>query len=466
MKKLLFTIGTLCAVLISSCTGQSDNTQYTYLIPDSLIIDADTATIIPDYQKKIGDTKVICYIVDTISGKYNGEKVSVELYEVGNPIETYKTVYVERDSFVVDFPDMVGTSRCLCAIELDTLFVGFSIYIEPCKTNKVWIMPNHFGDNIHNIYSDNIYNSINHAIVFEGDRFFPEVAFATFNKYDFIDFIIHHKDSVVNSLKNGSERIHPLVIEKNKHELYLLIDAYNVFRKRFSGKEVPMEERIHSTELSDVFNKFDFNSTLLLYSYYCEKFLANSSLNIESHSKDIISLSNLARLCAKYDKNLWEETNENAADYIGDDFCIAAYKHYREQGIEAYTRSKNGVYIEEVPKVSNDSLLFTIKNKYGDRKIIIDFWGTNCGPCVSEIQLNEDKKDVEIAYIYITCPSWSPYPAWNRFINNTMGYHYYVSDEAFSYMLAQYGNYNGAIPFKLYFSADGKLERSQIGAKY
>ena len=173
MKKLLFVIGTLCAVLISSCTGQSDNTQYTYLIPDSLIIDAATATIIPDYQKKIGDTKVICYIVDTISGKYNGEKVSVELYEVGNPIETYKTVYVERDSFVVDFPDMVGTSRCLCAIELDTLFVGFSIYIEPCKTNKVWIMPNHFGDNIHNIYSDNIYNSINHAIVFEGDRFFP-----------------------------------------------------------------------------------------------------------------------------------------------------------------------------------------------------------------------------------------------------------------------------------------------------
>ena len=46
-----------------------------------------------------------------------------------------------------------------------------------------------------------------------------------------------------------------------------------------------------------------------------------------------------------------------------------------------------------------------------------------------------------------------------------MGYHYYVSDEAFSYMLAQYGNYNGGIPFKLYFSADGKLERSQIGAE-
>ena len=464
MKRLTFILCVLC-ILISSCTKYGENAQYTFQIPDSLIIDADTATVIPAYQKKIGDTKVVCYIVDTISGKYNGEKVSVELYEVGNPIETYKTVYVERDSFVVDFPDMVGTSRCLCAIELDTLFVGFSIYIEPCKTNKVWIMPNHFGDYIHNIYSDNIYNSINHANVFEGDRFFPEVAFATFNKYDFIDFVIHHKDSVVNNLKNASERIHPLVIEKNKHELYLLIDAYNVFRKRFSGKEVPMEERIHSTELSDVFNKFDFNSTLLLYSYHCEKFLANSSLNIESHSKDIISLSNLARLCAKYDKNLWEETNEDAADYIGDDFCIAAYKHYREQGIEAYTRSKNGVYIEEVPDVSNDSLLFAIKNKYGDRKIIIDFWGTNCGPCVSEIQLNEDKKDVEIAYIYITCPSWSPYPAWNRFINNTMGYHYYVSDETFSYMLAQYGNYNGGIPFKLYFSADGKLEKTQIGYK-
>ena len=459
MKKLLFVIGALCAVLISSCTGQSDNTQYTYHIPDSLIIDADTATIIPDYQKKIGDTKVVCYIVDTISGKYNGWKVSVELCEVGNPIKTKKTTFVERDSFVVDFPDMVGTSGCLCTIELDTLYVGFHIYIEPCKTNKVWIMPKYFSYYEHNIYSNNIYNSINHANALLIDRFFPYDEFATLSKYDFIDFVIHHKDSVVNSLKNSSERIHPLVIEKNKHELYLLIHAYNVFREHNSGKEVPMEERIHSTELSDVFNKFDFNSTLLLYSYHCEKFLANSSLNIESHSKDIISLSNLARLCAKYDKNLWEETNEGAADYIGDDFCIAAYKHYREQGIETYTRSKNGVYIEEVPDVSYDSLLFAIKNKYGDRKIIIDFWGTNCGPCVREILENEDKKDVEIAYIYITCPSWSPYPVWNRFINNTMGYHYYVSDEAFSYMLAQYGNYNGGIPFKLYFSADGKLER-------
>ena len=457
----------ICIVLLLiSCTRVQKELKYTHQIPDSLIIDADTATVIPAFQKEIGDTKVVCYIVDTISGKYNGGKVSVELCEVGNPINTKKTTFVERDSFVVDFPDMVGTSGCICTIELDTLYVYFHIYIEPCKTNKVWIMPQYFSYYGHNIYSNNIYNSINHANAILIDRFYPYDEFATLNKYDFIDFIIHHKDSVVNSLKNASERIHPLVIEKKKHELYLLIDAYNVFRKHNSGKEVPMEERIHSIELSDVFNKFDFNSTLLLYSYYCEKFLANSSLNLENHSKDIISLSNLARLCAKYDKNLWEETNENAADYIGDDFCIAAYKHYREQGIEAYTRSNNGVYIEEVPKVSNDSLLFAIKNKYGDRRIIIDFWGTNCGPCVREIQLNEDKKDVEIAYIYITCPSWSPYPAWNRFINNTMGYHYYVSDEAFSYMLAQYGNYNGGIPFKLYFSADGKLERSQIGAEY
>ena len=52
MKKLTFILCVLCATMILSCTKQN-SAQYTYQIPDSLIIDADTATVIPAFQKEI-----------------------------------------------------------------------------------------------------------------------------------------------------------------------------------------------------------------------------------------------------------------------------------------------------------------------------------------------------------------------------------------------------------------------------
>ena len=102
--------------------------------------------------------------------------------------------------------------------------------------------------------------------------------------------------------------------------------------------------------------------------------------------------------------------------------------------------------------------------KHKDKPIVIDLWGVYCTPCMYEINLKENTKSEDINYVYITCPRWSPREKWETTIKDISGYHYYVSNEVFNFILDNYQT--RSIPFKLYFSKDGVLERTQVGAEY
>ena len=205
--------------------------------------------------------------------------------------------------------------------------------------------------------------------------------------------------------------------------------------------------------LNEIIKKLDFNDDFMPFLYQSEAFALDLSDTTTQYGKNLTSLSQLCQLIQESNKSQWDEINENSADFIGDDFCNTAYKYYYKQALQSRKRQQNGVFVEETPIVQNENLLSAILENHKSKKVIIDFWGTRCGPCMYDININENKKDSSITYIYITCNKWSPYISWNSTINNIKGHHYYVSDEAVNFMLKQHDAIG--IPFKLYFSEIG-----------
>ena len=129
-----------------------------------------------------------------------------------------------------------------------------------------------------------------------------------------------------------------------------------------------------------------------------------------------------------------------------------------------YKEENKPVYVQETPNVPNDSLIASIVEKHKGKPTVIDLWGVLCRPCMYEISLKENTKSEDINYVYLTCPGWSPRDKWETTIKDISGYHYYVSNETFNFIL---DNYKATgIPFKLYFSKDGVLERTHVGAEY
>ena len=131
---------------------------------------------------------------------------------------------------------------------------------------------------------------------------------------------------------------------------------------------------------------------------------------------------------------MWKDAPEDAADLIGDDFCIAAYKKYREQCIEAYKRAE-GVFAEENPNVADEELFPAMIKEHMGKPIVVDFWGTFCGPCLIDLRMCEPTKGADTTYVYISSKQWSPLYEWNKTINNVKGYHYFISNESFDLLL-------------------------------
>ena len=386
MKKLLFTIGTLCAVLISSCTNQG---KYTYRIPDSLIIDADTSKTIPSFIKEIGETKVICYLVDTCSRDYE-HKAWFESDEIGNTIGCLNDVFdtkfldIENDSFSITIPELRGTSLIVCDIPFtDTTYCFFRALIEPNKVNRIWIDLTKPHGEYYNVYSDNIYNALNNQL----------------SKFD---------DN--NNLKPQ------------------WVDLYDI-------------NVIRHSEVVDSINE----------------------------SSDAYPLAQLTKICCEFEQKMWKDAPEDAANFIGDDFCIAAYKKYRNQCIEAHKRAE-GVFAEETPNVPIEELFSAMIKEHKGKPIVVDFWGTFCGPCMMDLRMCEPTKGTDTTYVYISSSQWSPLYEWNKTINNVKGYHYFISNESFDLLLRSFGNKFGFIPFKLYVDENGNVftynDRTPLQAKY
>ena len=373
MKKLNVIILLIAAMVASACVSREG--KYNYQIPEALVIDADTSKTIPPFIKEIGETKVICYLVDSCSRNYE-HKAWFASDEIGNTIGCLNDVFgtkfldIENDSFSITIPELRGTSLIVCDIQFtDTTYCFFRAIIEPNKVNRIWVDLTKPHGEYYNIYSDNIYNALNNKL----------------GKFD---------DN--NSLKPE------------------WVDLYDISVIRYS-------------EVVDSINE----------------------------SSDAYPLAQLTKICCEFEQKMWKDAPEDAANFIGDDFCIAAYKKYREQCIEAYKRAE-GVFAKETPNVADEELFSAMIKEHIGKPIVVDFWGTYCGPCMMDLRMCEPTKGADTTYVYISSSQWSPLYEWNKTINNVKGYHYYIPNESFDLLLRSFGNKFGFIPFKLYVDENGK----------
>ena len=464
----------ICLLIVfftTSCFNTCNNSIINHQVPESLIIDADTATVIPAFQKEIGDAKVICYIIDSCRGKYDGKEIMVMLQELGNSIISSRKVSVMGDSLVLEFPNLVGTAN----IQLEFPIGGnvLNLFINSNENTNIWIDTSDSEKGKLNVYSDNEYNAINHIRNLEYKYYrsrctiSPE-KYLKKTKQEFVEMIINQQDSLFKEILRDSS-ISTLAKlkykEKVKLDSYYKLCAYNSDKKYYSISDYNCDEFIYPTELSEIFYKLNFvPQWLLKVESYDGHILRNQSLNLKNFSREINYISQLVKLCAKFENEMWSDASENAADFIEDDFCKTAYKHYRDQGIMTHSQSKYGVYKENFQNKNDDKILSTIITKFKGKRIIIEFWGTNVGMCIHNIQENENIKDKEIVYVYITCQRWSEYSYWNRIVNDIIGYHYFISDDSFDNILEKYNNPYGVIPYKLYVSENGKISYYKNGS--
>jgi len=103
---------------------------------------------------------------------------------------------------------------------------------------------------------------------------------------------------------------------------------------------------------------------------------------------------------------------------------------------------KSGVRVNEVGEVADEDLFASIISQFRGKVLLVDFWGTWCGPCRTAnkemLPMKKELKDKDIVYVYITGET-SRKGTWENMIPDIHGEHFRVTDKQWTYLCNNLG---------------------------
>ncbi len=227
---------------------------------------------------------------------------------------------------------------------------------------------------------------------------------------------------------------------------YLLSNYYNELTKSLLADSVLNLPTTDHILLQDWMNRtVAILNPLLGYSrgYFYDIMLANAYLDQIARNKYL--------------------SDEQTKDIIGyfKDKSFSDYILY-QNNINTLRIAQDTGRVYDWSRLDKGDLLSEIIKKYPAKSIVIDFWATWCGPCISAMDrikpVKEKYKDV--VFVYIADVS-SPRTLWNNQVKSIAGYHYYLSSAQMERLQKQM-NFS-SIPTYLIYNKHGKLEDQLTG---
>ena len=103
----------------------------------------------------------------------------------------------------------------------------------------------------------------------------------------------------------------------------------------------------------------------------------------------------------------------------------------RVEAIIKAISENNESIVNELPDVPQEQMLDAILANYKGKVVVIDFWGTWCGPCIAAMKtiqpLKDELKGKDVVWVYMADET-SPINDWKQTIPTISGEHYRVSN--------------------------------------